>query len=100
MASYIKTTIFNDFTPFFSPVKFHDSSQEAGEDCSLPDLSGILASLNNTSVDGNALEREIGLSEENGAQNLATSVHTVINVSKAFHHSNKSVLNIESKVCP
>ena len=74
MASYIKTTIFNDFTPFFSPVKFHDSSQEAGEDCSLPDLSGILASLNNTSVDGNALEREIGLSEENGAQNLATSV--------------------------
>ena len=74
MASYIKTTIFNDFTPFFSPVKFHDSSQEAAEDCSLPDLSGILASLNNTSVDCNALEREIGLSEENGAQNLATSV--------------------------
>ena len=33
-----------------------------------------MASLNNTSVDGNALEREIGLWEENGARNVATSV--------------------------
>ena len=41
----------------FSPVKFHDSSQDTGEDCSdLPDLSGILASLNNTSTDGKAEE--------------------------------------------
>merc|ERR550519_307517 len=40
-----------------SPVKFHDSSQDTGEDCSdLPDLSGILASLNNTSTDGKAEE--------------------------------------------
>merc|ERR1719289_576405 len=39
-----------------SPVKFHDSSQDTGEDCSLPDLSGILASLNNTTGDEGNVE--------------------------------------------
>ena len=62
---------------FFSPVKFHDSSQDTGEDCSLPDLSGILASLNNTTVDGNVEEGEKGEMEGTEEKKEPTSMYSL-----------------------
>lgn len=60
-----------------SPVKFHDSSQDTGEDCSLPDLSGILASLNNTSADGN-IEKEVkGETKGNEEKKEPTSMYSL-----------------------
>ena len=58
-------------------MKFHDSSQDTGEDCSLPDLSGILASLNNTTADGNIEEEGKGETKGNEENKEPTSMFSL-----------------------
>ena len=61
----------------FSPVKFHDSSQDTAEECSLPDLSGILASLNNTTADGKEEEERKGEMKGNEEKKEPTSMFSL-----------------------
>ena len=61
----------------FSPVKFHDSSQDTAEECSLPDLSGILASLNNTTADGKEEEERKGEMKGNEEKKDPTSMFSL-----------------------